>query len=151
MRPAIPYAAAFAAPLDRRVPFADIAAHARVGDVIGVWLAGGGSPPVPQLLIGSAGRGPRRAGLLVAADLGALIARVRTVLVCADGQLCLVASRHLAAARRLQLGDGPDAPSLSLAGRSAEGILVDALADRVPPTASRVRYRFDSPPDALLG
>jgi hypothetical protein len=133
------------------VPFCDIIIHARPGGVIGVWLAAGGPPPVPHLLLGAAGRGPRRAALLVCADLGALIRRVPAVLVSAEGCLRLVPSRHLAAARRLDIGDGPGAPRVPLAGTSPEAVLADACSHGLAGSGSRVRYSFDSPPDALLG
>ena len=140
-----------AEPLDPAIPFAQVAAHARPGEVIGVWLSASAASIHPHLLVGAAGRGPRHAALLVESDLGALIRRVSAVLVSAKGGPCVVASVDLARARELETGDGPAAQRSLLSDLSPEQILAEARAAGRAVASTRVRYRFDSPPEALLG
>ena len=153
MRPSAPAPtrSLVAEPLDPAVPFAEVAAHARPGEVIGVWLAAAVPSMHPHFLIGAAGRGPRPAALLVDADLGALTRRVRSVLVVVAGRPCRVASRDLARARLLEIHLGPEIEQSPLAEATAEQILADARAAGRAVASTQVHYRFDSPPEALLG
>ena len=140
----------FAEPLDPAVPFAEVAAHARAGGVIGVWLAATEPSVHPHFLLGG-GRGPRHAALLVDSDLGALIRRVPAVLVSAEGRPCLLDSGTLAAARLLDTGDGGEVGPRTPTDRAVEEVLAEVGAARGVGGPVRVRYRFDSLPEALLG
>ena len=149
--PAASEAPVFAEPLDPAVPFAIVAAPARAGGVIGVWLLAAEPSIHPHFLLGGAGRGPRHAALLVDSDLGALIRRVPAVLVSAEGRPRLVASGALAAARLLDTDDGRETGYRRLIDRTIEDVLAEAGAAKRAGGSVRVRYRFDSLPEALLG